>query len=411
MSNIEEKLRATVQHAYENASAVRQRFDKAGLTPADVQTIADLRKVPVLEKDEVIRLQQADPPFGGMLGVPINEVAHIFMSPGPIYEPDVDDDDDAWEMALTVLKAGGFTPDDIVINTISYHLVPAGSLLDNGFRYMGCTVVPSGFGNTDLQIKLIGDLGVTGYAGTPSFLMRLIERAEEMGLDFKKDFKLKKALVSAEPLPAALRDTFVEKYGISVVNTYATAELGLLAYNNSEGLAMDLLDQPIIQIIDPDTGEDVGAGEVGEVVVTNFSKIYPLIRFGTGDMAINMDPDPGNSQQSERQIILVGRRGDAIKVRGMFIHPTQLMFAVGTVAGAMGIDPPPAVQGATQRPEHRDEFIVRVALADEAQQAAIADPLKQAIQQACRIRVDRLEFVESIDPEARKMVDERDLYS
>lgn len=410
MSNIEEKLRAIIQHAYDNAPAVRQRFDDAGLTPADVQTIADLSKVPVLVKDDVIKLQQADPPFGGMLGVPRSEIGHIFMSPGPIYEPDADDDDDAWEMALTVLRAGGFSAADTVLNTLSYHLVPAGSLLDQALTRLGCTVVPSGFGNTELQLKLMGDLGVTGYVGTPSFLMHLIERAEEMGLNFTESFKLTKALVSAEPLPAALRNTFVEKYGISIVNTYATAELGLLAYNTTEGIAMDLLAQPIIQVVDPDTGQHVNAGEVGEVVVTNFSQIYPLIRFGTGDMAIHMDPNPEDSQQDDRQIILVGRRGDAVKVRGMFVHPTQIRFAVATLAGGMGITPPPAVQGAVQRPEHRDEFIIRVALTDEGQQAALEEPLKQVIQQACRIRVDTVEFVDAIDPEARGMVDERELY-
>lgn len=410
MSTINQKLQATIQHAYDNAPAVRARFDKAGLTPADVQTTADLVKVPVLEKDEIIALQQASPPFGGMLAVPTSEIRHIFMSPGPIYEPDADDDDDAWDIAVDVLRAGGFTPDDVVLNTLSYHLVPAGSLLDTALTRLGCTVVPSGYGNTDLQIKLMHDLGVSGYVGTPSFLMHLIQRAEEMGLDFRESFKLTKALVSAEPLPAPLRNTFVEKYGIAICNTYATAELGLLAYNTAEGLTMDLLPQPIIQLVDPDTGRTVGPGEVGEIVVTNFSKIYPLIRFGTGDLAINVDPKPDESAQHERQIIIVGRRGDAIKVRGMFVHPTQLRFAVAQVAGMLGLNPPPTVQGAVQRPGHRDEFIVRVALTDETQQAALTGPLKQAIQQACRIRVDELEFVKTIDPDARPMVDERNLY-
>lgn len=409
MSKLDKKLKAVVAHAYANAPAVRDRFDKAGLKPNQIQTVGDLSKLPVLEKDEVIALQQANPPFGGMLGVPTSEIHHIFMSPGPIYEPDADDDEEIWDVAVDVLKAAGFTPDDVVLNTLSYHLVPAGSLLDTALTRLGCTVVPSGYGNTDLQLKLMGDLKVTGYVGTPSFLIHLIKRAEETGLTFNEAFKLNKALVSAEPLPADLRNTFVEQYGISICNTYATAELGLLAYNIVEGLTMDLLPQPIIQLVDPDTGQEVEPGEVGEIVVTNFSKVYPLLRFGTGDLAINVDSTNGEGAQEERQIIIVGRRGDAVKVRGMFVHPTQLRYAISLVAKGMGIAPP-ALQGAVQRPDHRDVFIVRLALQDAAQQAAIEEPAKQAIQQACRVRVDEIEFVESIDPSARPMVDERDLY-
>ena len=403
--NLDQKLREIVAYAYEHAPAVRARFEAAELTPADIQTTADLVRLPILSKDELIALQQANPPFGGMLGVPASEVTRIYMSPGPIYEPAPEPTDTAWEMAVAVLRGGGFTADDIVLNTLSYHLVPAGLLLDEALLRVGATVVPSGYGNTDLQVKLLRDLGVTGYVGTPSFLAHLLQRAEELGLNVRRDLKLNKVLVSAEPLPPSLRQKFADEYGLAVCNTYATAELGLLAYNTTPGLTMDLLPEPIIELVDPDTGELVGTGEVGEIVVTGFSKVYPLIRLGTGDLAINVDPLPGESVQEERQIIIVGRRGDALKVRGMFVHPTQLRFAVTQAAMMVGVYPPPAVQGVVTRPDPQRDFLtVRVATAENP---ALDDALRGAIQQACRVRVDAIVFVDAIDEGERMMVDGR----
>ncbi len=402
---IDAKLATAVQHAYDHATAVRKRFEQAGLTPADIQTIADLPQLPVLPKDSLVELQQSDPPFGGMLAVPMSQIRHIFMSPGPIYEPDGGEDN--WASAVLAFQRAGFTADDIVINTLSYHLVPAGLALDNALTSLGTTVVPTGVGNTDLQIKICVDLGVTGYVGTPSFLMKLIQRAEEMGLKIGEQVKINKALTSAEPLPPSLRHTLVNKYGISVLNAYATAELGVLAVNDDGGMAMDLMPEPIIEIVNPDTGQPVGSGEAGEVVVTNFSHVYPLIRLGTGDLALNMDPAPGQSQQTERKLMLVGRTGEALKVRGMFVHPNQLRFAAMQAAGMMGLAAPP-VQGIVSRPEQRDMLTVRVAGVPVDKQEKLREPLGQAFQQACRVRADEILFVEEIDPEERGMVDARE---
>ena len=400
--SIDERLRSLIRHAYENAPAVQARFDDAGITPDDIQTVADLEKIPVLPKDAVVAMQQADPPFGGLLAAPMSKVRHIFFSPGPLYEPDTGDDD-AWvAMALLALRKSGFTADDVVLNTLSYHLVPAGLLLDRALVVLGCTVVPGGVGNSGLQVKMMADLGVSGYVGTPSFLMMLIKKAEEMGLDFKSSFKLNKALVTAEPLPASLRQTLVGDYGISVGNAYATAELGCLALNTSGGMQMQLLPSPIVEIVDSETGKCVGPGEAGEVVVTNFDHAYPLIRLGTGDMAVNVDPKPGVSKQEERSIVLVGRSGEAVKVRGMFVHPNQLRFGVAQVLQAQ------AVQGVVTRPETRDHFLLRVVPAAElADPAAAAEGVKQAVRQVCRVRVDAVAFVDAIPEDAPGMVDER----
>ena len=307
-------------------------------------------------------------------------------------------------MAKYVFKRCGFTPGDVVLNSLSYHLVPAGLLVDRALTEMGCTVVPGGVGNSDLQLKMMMDLGVTGYAGTPSFLMQLLEKAEGMGVDVRTGMKLSKIVTTAEPLPLSMRQNFIDRYGLSVGNCYATAELGLLALDIIGTMAMELLPEPVIQVVDPDTGRSVDPGQVGEVVVTNFSRAYPLIRFGTGDLAVNVDPNPGQSSQEERSIILVGRRGEAVKVRGMFVHPNQLRFAV------MPIQAVENIQGVVTRIENRDHFAVRVVAAPEADQGALADQLMASIQAACRVRVDEIQFVSSgdISPDDPGMLDRRE---
>lgn len=403
MTDLDAKLREAVQHAYENASAVRDRFELAGITPDDIQSLADLPKIPVLAKDKIVALQQANPPFGGMLGVSPEKVTHIFFSPGPIYEPAPEPDEGTWDVVVGALQTTGFRPGDVVLNSFSYHLVPAGFLFDNAFVRLGCTVVPGGTGSADLQLKMMQDLKVTGYSGTPSFLMSLIKKAEAKGIDFKKDSQLKTAIFSAEPLPPSLRQTFVEKYGLAVGNAYATADFGLLALNAGDGLAMSLLAEPIVEIVDSDTGQPVGPGEPGEVVATNFSRTYPLIRIGTGDMAVNIDPNPGQSRQTERALVLVGRSGEAAKVRGMFVHPNQLRFATGQIPGVR------KVQGVVSRPELKDYFVIRVET-EGVDETAVTEQVKTAVQSLCRVRVDEVEFIApgSLADDAPGMVDARD---
>lgn len=404
MTATDQRLYEIITTAYENSPEVRGRFEAAGLMAADVQTVADLHRIPVLEKDDVIALQQNDPPFGGLLAVPMSEIKHIFFSPGPLYEPEADDDHTPFDMARLVFEMCGFGPGDVVLNSLSYHLVPAGLLVDRSLAKLGCAVIPGGVGNSDLQLKMMADLGVTGYAGTPSFLMQLIKKAEAAGLDFKRDFKLTKIVTTAEPLPPSLRQTFVETYGLTVGNCYATAELGLLALDTEGQMAMRLLPQPTIQLVDPDTGQDVGAGEVGEVVVTNFSRAYPLIRFGTGDMAVNVDPNPGQSKQQERSVILVGRRGEAVKVRGMFVHPNQLRFATRPFPAVKG------VQGTVSRQENRDFLTIRLAVDQDADRQGLIEPLNESIRATCRVRVDEITFVspDELPADAPGMIDERD---
>jgi len=382
-----DKLNHILKHAYTNAPAVREIFDKAGLTPNDIRSVSDLDKVPVTSKDRLVEMQAGNPPFGGFLAVPLEKLQHVFFSPGPLYEPHAGESA-VMDTIREMFGIASFASDDVVINTFGYHLIPTGLALDQTLREMGCTVIPAGAGNADLQIKMMLDLKATGYIGTPSWLMALIQKAEEMGLDFRKQFSLKKALVSAEPLPPALCQTLVEKYGLQVANAYGTAELGFLAYNLDGGLAMRLLESSIVQVINPETGHSVGPGETGEVVVTTFNETYPLIRLGTGDLAMSIDPAPGTSKQGERSIILVGRVGDAVKVRGMFVHPNQLRFAVGKIPGVGKF------QAVVTHPENRDEFTLRVVLSDEtADRQALTETVTQAVQSSCRVKADQVEFV------------------
>lgn len=398
-----DRLRQIVQHAYTHTSAFKSIMDGAGISPADIQTLADLDRIPVTTKDRLAEFQAADPPFGGFLAVPLDSLQHVFFSPGPLYEPSAGESP-AMDSVRETFAIAGFTGGDVVLNAFSYHLIPTGLALDGVLTEMGATVIPAGVGNADLLVKMMLDLGVTGYAGTPSWLMALIKNAEEKGLNFRQQFSLRKALVSAEPLPPTLRQTLVETYGLRVTNAYGTAELGFLAYSTEEGLAMRLLKNPIIQVVNPETGRVAGPGETGEVVVTTFNETYPLIRLGTGDLAVNLDPAPGKSLQEDRSIILVGRVGDAVKVRGMFVHPNQLGFALRQIPGIA------RAQAVITRQENRDEFALRVVLADEtADREAVSQGLNTAVQSACRVKVDRVEFMpaDALVEDAASILDER----
>jgi phenylacetate-CoA ligase len=212
-------------------------------------------------------------------------------------------------------------------------------------------------------------------------------------------------MVSTEPLFPAVRQRLTEEYGLSLGNGYATADVGFLALNVDGTMAMELLPRPIIQVVDPDTGQNVGPGEVGEVVVTNLNAAYPVIRLGTGDMAVNVDPNPGSSKQEERAIILVGRRGEAVKVRGMFVHPNQVRFALAQTVALSGF------QGIITQPETRDYFKLQVALApdQEGDRAGLAEKIKAQVRGVCRVTLDEVAFVEpdTIAADAPGMVDRR----
>lgn len=398
----DQQLAALIKHAYAHAPAVRKIFDDAGVVPRAIQRIADLERVPITTKDQLAQLQRAAPPFGGFLAIPARRVRRVFQSPGPLNEPHGAEKNIA-RVGGAVFRRAGFKRGEVVLNTLTYHLSPGGWILDAALRHLGACVVPSGVGNTELQARLLLDLKITGYAGTPSFLMTILKKVEELGGNVPAQLALRRALFTGEPYPPSLRAQFEEAYGLRTLNAYATAELGFLAYDCAAQQGLHFAEGVIVQVCDVATGKPVAAGEVGQVVVTAFNETYPLIRFGTGDLATYLAAPCACGNPMPR-LALVGRVGEAIKVRGMFVHPNQLKSAAAKFP-ALG-----RVQGIVTRPDHvRDALTLKVEVTQDVDRAALAEKFGVAVRDVIRVSVDRIEFVApgEIAADAKGIVDER----
>jgi len=385
-----------LDHAWELAPGVRRRLERAGLTPRDVRGEDDLAKLPVIKKSEMPDLQKADPPFGGFCTVPLSRVRKIFFSPGPIMEP-MGPEPGAWHLE-TGLYAGGFRPGDVVLNTFSYQLLPAAHEMDEGLNLLGCTVVPTGVGNTEQQIAAARAVGATGYVGTPSFLMTLLKKADELG--GRLSFAV--AQVGAEPFPESLRKVFQEEYGIMARQGFGTADLGMIAYECAEAAGMHLLEDVIVQICDPGTGAPLPAGQIGEIVATVNNPTYPMIRFGTGDLTVVTDEPCPCGRTSARMLGWRGRADEVTKVRGVFIHPRQADEIVARVGGVA------RVQVVVGRDGHQDTLTFRVELAPGAEAPAVTAGIERAIRDVMKLRggVDVV-APGTIAGGAKKIADER----
>jgi len=400
-----QRLSQTIDHAYRHAPAVKEIFDKAGVSPAQIRSVNDLERLPIIRKSDLIELQKATPPYGGFLTIPPEEVDRIFISPGPVYEP-IQHAGIKW--FAKSFWAAGFRKGDVVINTFTYHMSPAGILFHEALRDCGATAIPMGTGNTEIQIQTMYDLKVTGFVGTPSFLMTLIKRAEEMGYNLRRDFSLKRAWFTGEMLPSSLRKTFEEDYQIATAQAYAVTETGgALAYECRQKSGMHLMDEYVIEIVDPETGKQLGPGEIGEIVVTPIhNKVWGLVRFGTGDLSsYTTEPCPCG-RTANRLIGIAGRTGDAIKVRGMFVVTKQAEQVF------LGFEEISRFQILVTRREQRDEMALKVELKHEATEEGkrrLAKDLNKKFQNVCRIKLDRIDFVEkgTIPEQQPKIVDER----
>ncbi|MCP4494428.1 MAG: phenylacetate--CoA ligase [Gammaproteobacteria bacterium] len=306
-----EALGEQLKHAKHQASAYRQ------LAVEDVTDWQSFSKLPVTRKSSLLELQKHEQPFGGFAANSI-ELGNIFASPGPIYEPG-SNRPDFWRFART-LYAAGIRAGDTILNCFSYHFTPAGAMVESGARALGCPVIPAGVGQTELQVQTITDLKPAAYVGTPSFLKIILDKADELDADVSS---IKNALVSGEALPPSIRAGFVER-GISTQQCYATADLGLIAYESDaqQGLIID--EGVYLEIVRPGSGEPVAVGEVGEVVVTSLNPDYPLIRFATGDLSAIMPGISPCGRTNNRIKGWMGRADQSTKVRGMFIHPEQV---------------------------------------------------------------------------------------
>lgn len=320
----ERDLLAALPRQIMQAQSAAPAFAKIldGVKPADFTSREALAKLPVTRKSELLALQKerrASDPFGGFSAIRFgSRMTRVFASPGPIYEPE-GEARDYWRTARA-LHAAGFRNGELVHNCFSYHMTPAGSIMECGARALGCTVFAGGTGQTEQQVEAIADLRPAGYAGTPSFLKIIIEKAAEKGVALPS---LTKALVSGEAFPPSLRDWIAER-GVTGTQCYATADLGLVAYETSsrEGLVLD--EGVIVEIVRPGTGDPVAPGEVGEIVVTTLNPDYPLIRFGTGDLSAVLPGHCPTGRTNTRIKGWLGRADQTTKVRGMFVHPGQV---------------------------------------------------------------------------------------
>ncbi len=310
------RLPGHVAHAKANAPYFAEIL--ADVDPEAVIDRAALAALPVTRKSDLIARQRETPPFGGLAGAPLEGIAHIYQSPGPIYEPD-GDTGDYWRFARA-FWAAGVRRGDIVHNSFSYHLTPAGMMMESAARAIGCPVIPGGVGNTEMQLAAIAHARASAYAGTPSFLKVLLDKAAETGVDISS---LTKASVGGEALPPSLRRD-IEGRGVSVLQSYATADLGLIAYESPamEGMIAD--EGVIVEIVRPGSGAPVPEGEVGEVVVTALSPVYPLVRFATGDLSAVLQGVSPCGRTNMRVKGWMGRADQTTKVKGMFVHPGQV---------------------------------------------------------------------------------------
>jgi phenylacetate-CoA ligase len=310
------RLPIQIAHAKSQSSWYAKQL--AAVEAGDIKSRADLARLPVIRKHQLLELQKERLPFGGLNATPLAGLGRIFSSPGPIYDPEGTSTD--WWRFGRSLHAAGFRAGDLVHNTFAYHFTPAGFMLDGAARKLGCPVFPAGVGQTEMQVQTIADLRPAGYTGTPSFLKIILEKADELNANVSS---LKKAVVSGEAFFPAQKQACAER-GIDAYQAYASADLGLIAYETAgrDGLVLD--EDLILEIVRPGTGEVIPDGEVGEIVITSFNPDYPLIRFGTGDLSAIL---PGASPCGRTNVRIkgwMGRADQTTKVKGMFVHPEQV---------------------------------------------------------------------------------------
>ena len=352
------------------APAIARVLD--GVDPDAVTDRETLAALPVIRKSELMALQGDSPPFGGLTPGKVEDYANVFASPGPIFEP-MPRRADPFRMARA-LFAAGVRKGDLVHNTFSYHFTPAGAMLESGARAIGCTVFPAGVGQTELQVQAIARLRPNVYVGTPSFLNILLDKAAELGEEVGS---IAKGLVSGEALPPSLRSAIGAR-GVSVLQCYAVADVGLIAYESPalEGMILD--EGVILEIVRPGTGDPVAEGEVGEIVVTPLNPDYPLVRFATGDLTAIMPGTSPCGRTNARIRGWMGRADQTTKVRGMFVHPSQVAEVVRRHAEIIRAR---LVVGSAG-----NQDIMALHCESETSDPGIADAIAATVRDVCKLR-------------------------
>ena len=309
------------QLASRHSKAYKELYLSAGIELSDIKGMENLEQLPILRMNDVVERQKREPPFGGFETIDPGRIRRIYINPGVIWQPgEWDYQDTSWAEAFCGV---GFKTGDRIINTFNYHMWPLAFMLDESVKMIGATVIPTGVGNTLMQVKVMQVLKVNGFIGTPSFLMTLAQRAEGMGLDLKKDILLENALVGAEMLPESLRTRIEKKLEINVRQVYGTVFLGCIGYECRHMTGLHVPDGILVEVVDPQTGRQVKPGATGEIVATSFNTSYPMIRMATGDLSLlSREPCPcGRTGPMLKKIL--GRIDQAAKVRGTFVHPWQ----------------------------------------------------------------------------------------
>ncbi len=396
------RLGKQVGFAYRHAPAVRACFDQAGVSPRHVKCMRDLERLPITTKDDLVKLQRASPPFGGLLATPLNSLNRIYVSPGPIF--DAFGTERVRAAVRSFVRFGLPRPGDIVMVSNAYHMVPAGLFVTDALDALGCTIVPAGTGQTELQVQLLHHLNVAAVFSFPSFVMTLLQKAEEMGFDVRRDLNLKYVSGGGERHIQVLRKTFEEKYGLKVGDSYGTADLGTVAYDCGLGDGYHYEDQEaVIEIVDPQTGKQVKPLEVGEIVVTLFSRTYPLVRFGTGDLASYTDQVCGCGRTSPRITRIMGMIGEHVRVKGMFVHIREIEEAFSGLPEVLKYQLLLKLDG------HRDRIELKAETNAASDRALLAHAVTRRCQEVFKLKIDHIEFLPSgaLASECRKVVDTR----
>ncbi len=365
-----------IRHLAGQAPGFARRLQDAGVDPADIHTLEDLNALPVLRKEDLIEWQAQDPPFGGFLACSPAELKRVFQSPGPIYDPEARISDYwRWKEAL---QASDFGPGDVVMNCFGYHLTPAGAMFEEGLWAAGCTVVPGGVGNQEQQVRLMHDLHVNGYVGLPSYLKALLEKAQSLGVSLA----VEKAFFTAEPLPPSLR-AWLQQHGVKITRQgYGTAECGNLGYECEHEQGWHVPEGVLVQVCDINSGQPLPEGQIGEIVVTLFNPYYALVRFGTGDLSWLTTSPCACGRRSPRLMGWHGRVGEAVKVRGMFLHPRQLGEFLARY---------PQIarwQAVITRAEHKDHLTLQVVLHPNQKSADLPHRIARAARESIKFQMD-----------------------
>ncbi|MDQ1336032.1 MAG: hypothetical protein QG552_2982 [Thermodesulfobacteriota bacterium] len=398
-----EQVQKQIAYAYENAPAMRAKMDRAGVAPKDIRELSDLEAIPVTTKDSLIEARRTDPPWGGLLGVPGHQIPRVYLSPGPIYDVQSTDDNffKRWRRRM---HAHGFRAGDIVVNTFSYHMSPAGHWFDEAIRQIGATAIPMGPGNTELQAQVLRDMKVTGWTGMPSFLMAIFKKALELSIDPGRDFCLRAISAGGEMGGAQIRQQLYDKYGIVSYDSYGTADVGLISYECRERTGMHVHEEVFVEIVDEITGKQLGPGEVGQVVVTPFDRCYPLLRFGTGDLSSYLEGGCTCGRTSARLSGILGRVGQAVRIRGMFLHPRQLKDVLNRFSEIE------SYQAEVSRVGERDRILLRIQIKGGGQaEHVMLETLNSTFEDVCRLRLDEVVCVsaEGIEDKSKEIIDIR----